>query len=126
MAGKREFWQTILADDLKLTAQGRDTEYDDIIQAMYVWCLLGTPFSWHKTRGGLSMEWIGYWIDYLRFEAGISENDPNGSSNGSVAFWKPSRCWLGMSRRASDGWGAQQVLWSGTAHSWRISTPGRL
>ena len=31
------------------------------------------PLSWHKLRGGIETEWIGYWLDFGRFEIGISE-----------------------------------------------------
>ena len=33
----------------------------------------GTPFSERKWRGGLQLDWVGYWIDYGRFKLGISE-----------------------------------------------------
>jgi hypothetical protein len=35
--------------------------------------MLGTPFSWAKTRGGLQQDWIGFYLDYHTFELGISE-----------------------------------------------------
>ena len=73
MMFNHEVWQTIFSDDLTITAHGVDTKYEDIVLTMFIWCLLGTPFSWHKTRGGLQMEWLGYWLDYRRFEAGITE-----------------------------------------------------
>ena len=39
--------------------------------------LQGTPFSNRKWRGGLHVEWVGYWIDYTRFHIGISEKRCN-------------------------------------------------
>ena len=29
--------------------------------------------KWSKVRGGLELEWVGYWLDYARFKMGISE-----------------------------------------------------
>ncbi len=36
--------------------------------------LVGTPLSPGKVRGGLALEWLGYWLDYARFCVGISES----------------------------------------------------
>ena len=38
-----------------------------------MWVLCGSPFSWGKCRGGLQVDWIGYWLDYATFSIGISE-----------------------------------------------------
>ena len=64
--------QLLFADDNRLQAHG-PAKFDDILLAIFLWCLAGTPLSWHKCRGGLSCEWIGYWLDYSRFQLGISE-----------------------------------------------------
>ena len=30
--------------------------------------------KWRKVRGGVQVEWVGYLIDYARFEMGITES----------------------------------------------------
>ena len=35
--------------------------------------VLGTPIKWSKVRGGVQIDWIGYWLDLGRFELGVSE-----------------------------------------------------
>ena len=30
--------------------------------------------KWSKCRGGIEVEWLGYWVDYGRFRLGISES----------------------------------------------------
>ena len=65
-------WSILYADDLKVTGHG-ERKYENILLMILMWCLVGTPFSWKKTRGGLEGEWIGLWIDYCRFEVGLSE-----------------------------------------------------
>ena len=35
--------------------------------------VIGVPLAWHKVRGGIEAEWIGYWLDLDRFEVGVSE-----------------------------------------------------
>ena len=35
--------------------------------------MVGTPFSWKKFRGGISLDYVGFWTDYSRFELGLSE-----------------------------------------------------
>ncbi len=37
-------WALLHADDLKLTN----------ILTLFIWCVVGTPFSWHNTKGGMS------------------------------------------------------------------------
>ena len=32
---------------------------------VFLWALLGTPFSWHKARGGLTLDWVGYWVETI-------------------------------------------------------------
>ena len=34
--------------------------------------VLGLPLAWHKLRGGVECEWVGYWMDLSRFKLGIS------------------------------------------------------
>ena len=70
---QNEVWQTVFADDLKITAHGRYTKYEDLVLSLLIWCLVGTPSAWLKTRGGLRMEWLGYRLDYVKFEAGVTE-----------------------------------------------------
>ena len=56
-----------------MAEHGKETKYEDLVLVMLIWCLVGMHFSWSKTRGGMTMEWLGYWMDYERFEAGITE-----------------------------------------------------
>ena len=66
------FFLLDFADDLRLQAFG-PTKYEDILLCMLLFEMMGTPFSWKKCRGGLALDWLGYWIDYQRFEVGVSE-----------------------------------------------------
>ncbi|CAJ1404212.1 unnamed protein product [Effrenium voratum] len=38
-------------------------------------CLImaGVPFAYHNFRGGLQLDFVGYWLDYTRFSLGIAE-----------------------------------------------------
>jgi hypothetical protein len=65
--------QLLFADDNRLQANGPQ-KFSDLLLGLFLWVLVGTPLSWHKTKGGLSCEWIGFWIDYQRFELGLSES----------------------------------------------------
>lgn len=65
-------WQMIFADDLQLLAGGAD-KWHSLIIAILAWAMIGTPFSWKKFRGGLELDWVGYWLDVKRFEVGISQ-----------------------------------------------------
>ena len=69
-------FQLLFADDNRIQACGK-SKFDNLVLILFVWILVGTPLSWRKCRGGLSCEWVGYWVDYSRFELGISENRAN-------------------------------------------------
>ncbi len=63
----------LFADDLDAQAHGRHMR-SNLVFMLFVWAMMGTPFSWGKCRGGLEVEWIGYLLDYSRFQIGISES----------------------------------------------------
>ena len=67
---------TLFADDLKASAHGPH-KFDNLILTLLTWSALGCPFSWPKCRGGMAFEWVGYWVDYGRFQIGISEKRAN-------------------------------------------------
>ena len=62
----------IYADDLHLLSGGPN-RWLNLWMMLALFCLQGTPFSEKKWRGGLQVDWVGYWIDYGRFKLGISE-----------------------------------------------------
>ena len=65
-------FQLLFADDLKLVVSG-DNKYLDLWTLITAWLLVGTPFSWKKFRGGVALDYVGFWTDYSRFELGLSE-----------------------------------------------------
>jgi len=67
-----EIWQLIYADDLFWAAAG-PTRYTDILAFLLLWVVMGTPIKWKKCQGGIEVEWLGCWVDYGRFQLGISE-----------------------------------------------------
>ena len=71
LLGQSDFWQLLFADDYLWSASGRDPIVD-LLFGIAVLTALGMPFSWKKFQGGFQLDWIGYWVDLGRFEAGIS------------------------------------------------------
>jgi hypothetical protein len=69
-------WQFIFADDLHINAGG-PFKYLLILSTVVTWLMVGTPFAWHKVRGGLCLDWCGYYLHYRRFKLGISEARAN-------------------------------------------------
>ena len=67
------FFQLLYADDLRIQTGGKD-KFWNLLLGYFIWSLTGAPFSWKKARGGLKSEWIGYFVDYARFEIGVSES----------------------------------------------------
>ena len=72
LMGQSFFFMLIYADDLHLAAGG-EKRWLTIWTVLAGLMMLGCPFSFKKFRGGLSLEWVGLWVDYVRFEIGISE-----------------------------------------------------
>ena len=70
--GREPLWQLIYVDDIHWAVSGRH-RFVILIGSLVLWTAAGTPWSWKKTRGGVEVEWVGYWVDYSRFVAGISE-----------------------------------------------------
>ena len=62
----------IFVDDLHL-ASGGNQRWKQIWRFLAALELVGTPFSYKKFRGGFTCDYVGYWLDYGRFEIGISE-----------------------------------------------------
>jgi hypothetical protein len=71
--GQAPIWQLLYADDLRWSARGKQ-KFRHLLAALFIWSMMGSPFSWGKARGGIQVEWVGYFLDYGRFEIGISES----------------------------------------------------
>ncbi len=65
-------FQLLFADDLKWIVGG-PSKYLDLWTLIVGWIMMGTPFSWRKFRGGLELDYVGFWTDYARFRLGLSE-----------------------------------------------------
>jgi hypothetical protein len=65
-------WQFIFADDLHINCGG-PFKYLIILSSSLTWIMIGTPFAWKKFRGGLCLDWCGYYLDYHKYQLGISE-----------------------------------------------------
>ena len=59
-----------------MVAAGED-KYDQIWYMLVAWLMLGTPFRWPKFRGGVCLEFVGFYMDYCKFEVGLSERRTN-------------------------------------------------
>ena len=68
-----EVWQLKYVDDLLWILSGTRM-YEDLLLVLLLWCLVGTPFSWHKTKGGFQVDWIGLQVDIGAFTVGITNS----------------------------------------------------
>lgn len=86
LGGQAHAFQLLFADDLKMVAAGED-KYDRIWYMLIAWLMLGTPFRWPKFRGGVCLEFVGFFMDYCKFEVGLSER-----RTGWIVGWRrPAR-----------------------------------
>ncbi len=68
---RRCLWQWLYADALRWTTTGLYL-YCDSLLFLVMWSALGKPYSCGKGKGGLSCDFVGYWMDYQRFETGMT------------------------------------------------------
>ena len=64
-------FQFLFADDLNLMASGVAGMRSLLVMVFFT-ALVGTPFSWTKSRGGFEVERVGYFIDLRTHSLGIS------------------------------------------------------
>ena len=69
--GDRWNLQVVFVDDLHLVVTGAD-KYIVLWMILAAYLLVGTPFAFHKFKGGLTAEFIGYFISYEGSSTGIS------------------------------------------------------
>ena len=71
LLGQTWTFMLLYADDVRVSSHGPN-KYLQIAKVLFFWEVAGTPISWHKCRGGLEVEWLGYWLDYRGYQLGIS------------------------------------------------------
>ena len=62
----------IFVDDMLIAAGGSD-RWLTIWRIIACFEMCGAPFGYHKFKGGLQVDYVGFWVDYGRFHVGISE-----------------------------------------------------
>ena len=67
-----QFYMLIYVDDLHVVVFGCD-KYDTLWLLFLALEVMGTPFSFHKFKGGVEVDYIGYHLSYFTWAAGISE-----------------------------------------------------
>ena len=69
---------------------------------LMAWLMLGTSFRWPKFKGGICLEFVGFYMDYCKFEVGLSERRSN---------WIVQ--WVELRRLVrTEAWSPTGVLWS--------------
>ena len=65
-------WALLYLDDGWFVGRSERYEYD-LLMALYILILVKAALAWHKVKGGIETQWIGYALDIGRFAIGISE-----------------------------------------------------
>ena len=65
--------QMVYVDDLHLMTAGAQ-KFINLWIILAAYEVVGTPFAYHKFRGGLDVDYIGYHLSYSTWSAGISES----------------------------------------------------
>ena len=72
MGKEHAIWSLLYSDDGWLI--GRSAHYEvDLLYFLFILVALKAPLAWHKVKGGVETEWVGYALDIGRFAIGISE-----------------------------------------------------
>ena len=73
LLGQEVIWQLLSSDDHKWAANGANALHN-LLFALFILGLVGVPLSYEKVSGGFTFEWVGYYLDYKKFQAGISDS----------------------------------------------------
>ncbi len=65
-------WALLVADDFNIISTSDDPAYA-LLHALMVMVVIGFPFKWKKTAGGLDAEWVGYHLDLRGCSIGLSQ-----------------------------------------------------
>ena len=103
----------VFVDDFHIASSGQN-RWLNVWRFIVGLEMAGTPFSYKKFRGGFTVDYVGYWMDYSRFEIGISEKRTSwlvGFINGLETDG-----WLVLARRYQEfhgrlGFAAQVLPW---------------
>ena len=68
---KSQVLQLAYVDDLHVVRWG-DQKFKSLWMLLLAYEILGTPFGYHKFKGGLEVQFVGYELNYLRSTIGIS------------------------------------------------------
>ena len=68
-----KFYMLVYVDDLHVVVYGSDKLFETLWILFLALEIMGTPFSFHKFKGGVNVDYIGYHICYYTWSAGISE-----------------------------------------------------
>eukprot|EP00435_Cladocopium_sp_Y103_P028867 s3838_g7.t1 len=71
LTGQAHVFQLLFADDLKMVAAGVD-KYDNVWQMLIAWIMFGAPFRWPKFRGGVCLEFVGFFMDVATQRADVT------------------------------------------------------
>ena len=64
--------QLLYVDDLHLLTAGPD-KFVTLWMILAAYEVVGTPFAYHKFKGGLEVDYIGYHVSYSSWSAGVSD-----------------------------------------------------
>ena len=65
--------QLLYADDLHLLTAGPD-KFLTLWMILAAYEVVGTPFAYHKFKGGVAVDYIGYHVSYATWSAGVSDS----------------------------------------------------
>ena len=64
-------FQLLYSDDYAWIACG-SSAHENLLLAVFFLVVMGVPLAWGKFRGGLTLDWVGYWTDLNLRLVGIS------------------------------------------------------
>lgn len=103
----------IFVDDMLVTAGGSN-RWLVIWRVIACFEMCGAPFGYHKFKGGLQLDYVGFWLDYAKFSLGVSER----RSNWIIRFVEEMQAshWLVDVRRFHEfqgrlGFMSQALVW---------------
>ena len=69
--GNSVFFQLVYVGDLHLSSAG-PRKFLNLFMLILLYEAVGTPFAYNKFAGGLSVEFVGFFLDYDKMRVGVT------------------------------------------------------
>ncbi len=86
-----ELWLLLMADDIKVESTAEQPRLPLLFTLLFLE-VLGIPLSWKKIHGGAMLQWIGYQVDVVGLQLGITASRAKWATDFCARLARDGRC----------------------------------